>query len=231
MLNDGDKGVVIQRDKKTYAVAPHIPCGVVTPETLRKLADVAEKYKIDALKITSAARIAMIGLEENQVDDVWRDLEMEPGHAVGVCIRSIKACPGTTFCRLGKMDSLGVGLKLDAKYHGMELPGKLKIGVSGCMNQCAENCIKDISLAGHPRGWKLLVGGNGGGKPRLAEELASELTTDEALELIDKVLDFYKANARKHQRLGAMIEKMGMEEFRAQILGERAAASQTEQSR
>ena len=69
MLNDGEKGVVIQRDKKTYAVAPHIPCGVVTPETLRKLADVAEKYKIDALKITSAARIALIGLEEDEVDE------------------------------------------------------------------------------------------------------------------------------------------------------------------
>jgi len=49
MLNDGDKGVIVQRDKQTYAVAPHIPCGVVQPETLRRLADVAEKYGAQAL--------------------------------------------------------------------------------------------------------------------------------------------------------------------------------------
>jgi NAD(P)H-nitrite reductase large subunit len=61
MLQDGDKGVIIQRDKQTYAVAPHIPCGVIKPETLRKLADVAEKYNAQALKITSAARWRIYG--------------------------------------------------------------------------------------------------------------------------------------------------------------------------
>jgi NAD(P)H-nitrite reductase large subunit len=70
MLQDGEKGVIIQRDKQTYAVAPHIPCGVVTAQTLRKLADVAEKYNAAALKITSAARIAIVGLKEEDVDNV-----------------------------------------------------------------------------------------------------------------------------------------------------------------
>ena len=51
MLKLGEKGAIIQRDKETYAIAPHIPCGLVTPEMLRKLADVAEKYKAQAIKI------------------------------------------------------------------------------------------------------------------------------------------------------------------------------------
>ncbi|MHC4126321.1 MAG: NAD(P)/FAD-dependent oxidoreductase, partial [Planctomycetota bacterium] len=71
MLKDGDRGVIIQRDKKTYAVAPHIPCGVVTSEILRKIADVADKYNAAALKITSAARIAIVGLNEEDIDDIW----------------------------------------------------------------------------------------------------------------------------------------------------------------
>ena len=220
MLKDGEKGVIIQRDKQTYAVAPHIPCGVVPPETLRKLADVAEKYGAAALKITSAARIAIVGLKEEDVDNVWSELGMQPGAAVGLCVRSVKACPGTTFCKRGIQDSLTLGMKLDEKYHGLELPAKLKIGVSGCPNQCAETCIKDIGLVGLPKGWKLLVGGNGGAKPRLSRELAAELSKEQALELIDKVIDYYKANARTHQRLGSMIEKMGFEEFKAAVLGE-----------
>ena len=55
MLQDGNRGVVIQHDKKNYAVAPHIPCGIVSGDTLRKLADVAEKYGAAAMKITSTA--------------------------------------------------------------------------------------------------------------------------------------------------------------------------------
>ncbi len=220
MLQDGEKGVIIQRDKKTYAVAPHIPCGVVQPATLRKLADVSEKYGAQALKITSAARIAVVGIEEKDVDAVWSELGMSPGFAVGLCVRSVKACPGTTFCKRGMQDSLGVGLKLDGKYHGKEVPGKFKMGVSGCPNQCAETCIKDVGLVGMKNGWRVLVGGNGGGKPRLSQELARDLTTEEALELADKVIEYYQANAKPHQRLGAMIEKMGFEEFKTAVVGE-----------
>jgi NAD(P)H-nitrite reductase large subunit len=220
MLQDGEKGVIIQRDKQTHAVAPHIPCGVVSPQTLRRLADVAEKYKVSALKITSAARIAIVGLKEEDIDNVWSELAMSPGAAVGLCVRSVKACPGTTFCKRGIQDSLGLGMKLDEKYHGLELPAKFKLGVSGCPNQCAETCIKDIGLVGMPKGWKVLAGGNGGGKPRLSRELAKDLSTEQALELTDKIIQYHKANAKPHQRLGAMIEKIGFDEFKAAVLGE-----------
>jgi len=220
VIQDGDKGVIIQRDKQTYAVAPHIPCGVIKPETLRKLADVAEKYKAQALKITSAARIAIVGVEEQDVDSIWSELGMPPGAAVGLCVRSVKACPGTTFCKRGQQDSLTVGLELDRKYHGIELPGKLKIGVSGCPNQCAETCIKDIGLVGTLKGWRVLAGGNGGARPRLAQEVARDLSTEQALDIIDKIVEFYKSNGKKHQRLGAMMEKMSLEEFKAAVVSE-----------
>ncbi|MHC4069793.1 MAG: NAD(P)/FAD-dependent oxidoreductase [Planctomycetota bacterium] len=219
MLQDGEKGVIIQRDKKTYAVAPHIPCGVVNPETLRKLADVSEKYGAQALKITSASRIAIVGIEEKDLDSVWSELGMSPGFAVGLCVRSVKACPGTTFCKRGMQDSLGVGLKLDGKYHGRELPGKFKMGISGCPNQCAETCIKDVGLVGMKNGWRVLVGGNGGGKPRLSQALARDLTTEEALDLVDKVIEYYQANTKPHQRLGAMVEKMGFDQFKSAVVG------------
>ena len=220
MLQDGEKGVIIQQDKQTYAMAPHIPCGVVKPQTLRKLADVAEKYGAAALKITSAARIAIVGLKEEDVDNVWSDLRMKAGAAVGLCVRSVKACPGTTFCKRGIQDSLRLGLKLDEKYHGLQLPGKLKLGVSGCPNQCAETCIKDIGLVGMKNGWRVLVGGNGGAKPRLSRELVRDLSEEQALELIDKIIEYYKANAKPRQRLGALIEKMGFEQFKSAVLGE-----------
>jgi NAD(P)H-nitrite reductase large subunit len=93
MLRLGEKGSIPQRDNETYAVAPYIPCGVVTPELLRKLADVAEKYGAKSLKITGATRIALVGIKEEDIDRVWQDLGMSPGRAVGLCIRSIPVSP------------------------------------------------------------------------------------------------------------------------------------------
>ena len=219
MLKDGEKGAVLQRDKTTYAIVPHFPCGVITPEKLRKVADVAEKYNCAALKLTSAERIAMVGIKEEDIDAAWQDLEINPGHAVGLCVRSVKVCPGTTFCRIAQQDALAAGMLLDQKYHGMPMPGKFKIGVSGCVNDCVETCIKDVGLIGKAKGWTLKAGGNGTAKPRLARELAVDLDQDAALQLIEKVVTFYNEQAKPNERLGATIERTGFEEFKKQVLG------------
>lgn len=210
MLNDGEKGVVLQRDRQTYGIAPHIPCGVVTAETLRRIADVAERYNIPQIKITSAARIALLGIREEDVDAIWADLGMDPGSVVGICVRSIKACPGTTFCKRGMQDSLGVGMALDARYHGKQLPGKVKFGVSGCPNQCGETSFKDIGLVGTAKGWRVYVGGNGGTTPRLGDVLVQRIDTDEALAMIDRIIDYYQANANPKERMGKVIERLGL---------------------
>jgi NAD(P)H-nitrite reductase large subunit len=221
MLQDGEKGAIIQRDKQTYAIAPHLACGVVSPQTLRKLADAADHYSIPVLKVTSASRIALVGVKEEHIDAVWSDLGMSPGAAVGLCVRSVKACPGTTFCKRGQQDSLGIGMLFDEKYHGYQLPGKFKIGVSGCPHQCAENCIKDVSLMGTVKGWMVQVGGNGGSKPRLSRELIRDVSTEEAMSIVDKIIHFYKENGeKKHRRLGALIDEMDFDEFKKAILGE-----------
>jgi NAD(P)H-nitrite reductase large subunit len=217
MLKLGEKGTILQRDKETYAIAPHIPCGITTPAQLRNIADVAEKYNAQALKLTSAARIAIIGLREEDIDPVWAELGMSPGHAVGICVRSIKACPGTQYCRLGLQDSLGMGMRLDGKFHGMELPGKMKMGVSGCTNMCAENCIKDISLVGKKKGWTVMAGGIGTKKPRLADDIAEALEPDAAVTLIEAIIEYYRENGKKNERIGRMIDRVGLETFKQAV--------------
>jgi NAD(P)H-nitrite reductase large subunit len=64
-----EKGAVLQRDRETYAIAPDIPAGVVSSEALRKIADVAEKYNAAAIKITSAQRMVIVGLKQEDLDN------------------------------------------------------------------------------------------------------------------------------------------------------------------
>jgi NAD(P)H-nitrite reductase large subunit len=213
-----EKGAILQRDKETYAIAPHIPAGIITDfNLLRKLADVADKYGAKAIKLTSAERFAMVGLKAEDLDQVWQELGLIPGAAIGICVRSIKICPGTTFCRIGMQDAVGVGLKLDDKYHGMELPYKFKIGVSGCPNNCSESSIKDLGLVGMAKGWRVLAGGFVSGlKPRLADVIAMGLNDDEALALTDKVIDWYRDMGKK-KRLGRVLDEVGLEQFMADL--------------
>jgi NAD(P)H-nitrite reductase large subunit len=223
MLKDGEKGTVLQIDRETYAIAPHTPCGIVTPDLLRKIADVADKYDVKMMKITGAARIGLFGVREEDIDNIWEDLGMDPGALVGMCVRSVRACPGNTWCKLGQRDSLALGLKLDNIYHGMELVNKMKIAVSGCPINCAEGWVRDVGLYPSGKaGWVILAGGNVGSRPRLAKEIVKGLDDDQAVKAVELVVDFYKENAKKGERVGKMMARMGEEplkEFVARGLG------------
>ena len=214
-----EKGAILQRDRETYAIAPHIPGGITDTATLRKICDVADRYGVKELKLTSAQRIALMGIREEDLDAIWRDLQEKPGAAIGLCVRSVKICPGTTWCKRAVQDSVALGLRIDALYHAMELPNKMKMGVSGCMLSCAEVAVKDIGVMGTPKGWRVYVGGNAGARPQLAELLVDGLTTDdEVLALIDRIIGWYR-NSGSELRLGKAIEQAGFERFRTEVLG------------
>lgn len=212
MLKLGEKGAIPQREQGDYAIAPHIPCGFVTPDLLRKIADVSDKYNAKALKITGATRIAIVGLKEEDIDAVWQDLGMDKGAAVGVCVRSIRTCPGL-ICKLGKQDAVKMGLTMDEKYHAYELPGKFKMAVSGCKLSCAESWVRDIGLIGEKDGWNLTIGGNVGAHPRIGQQLISGLNDGQALKAIEDTLNCYKQIAKPNERLGKLIERTGLEPF------------------
>ena len=214
MLKLGEKGAILQRDKKTYAIAPHIPCGMVTPDLLRRIADVSDKYHAQAVKITGASRIVIIGLKEEHIDQVWDDLKLDKGAAVGLCVRSIRTCPGTTYCRIGVQDALGIGMELDRRYHGKQLPGKFKMAVSGCHLSCAESWVRDVGLIGKKEGWQVVIGGNVGAEPRIGQEVIAGQDDDNVLKVVDKIVQCYHENAKKGERLGKLIERVGISVFK-----------------
>lgn len=215
-----EKGAILQRDG-TYAIAPHIPGGVITdPELLIKIANVAKKYNCPALKVTSSQRLAIVGLKQEDIDAAWQDLGMEAGAAIGLCVRSVKFCPGTTFCKRGQQDSVGLGTEIDKRYHGMTLPSKFKISVSGCPNKCMDSMVIDFGIMGTPKGFTIYVGGNGGTNPRFGEKLAEHQTSEQVLDILDRTVGLYKKEARTNERLGRFIDRIGFDHYRQEVLPE-----------
>lgn len=212
-----DKGAIVQRDGQTYAITPRIPCGYITDfDILRRIADAAERYGAQAIKVTSAQRIALIGIPEESIDDVWRDLELTPGAAFGLCVRSIKACPGTRFCRLGQQDALGLGLSIEARFANQPVPSKLKISVSGCPMDCAEAHVRDIGLIGGRKGFSLEIGGSVGPGPRIGQPIAEGLDAEEAEALVGRIIEVYRGLGKK-KRLGRLLESMSLDDFKARV--------------
>ena len=215
---EAPKGAILQRDKETYAIVPRVPCGLLTREMLKNISLVVEKYDIPLIKMTSGHRIALIGMKEDKINNIYADLNMEPGQATELCLHYVQACPGTEVCKFGIQDSLQFGVKLEKLLAGRELPAKLKIGVSGCPFSCAEGLVRDIGVMGKKKGWTLSFGGNSGRQARIGDVLAEEISESEVIALIQRCIDYYCRHAKKRERTARFIERIGIETFKEAVL-------------
>lgn len=211
------KDAILQKDSQSYAIVPNTPAGLVSPETLRRVADMAEKYKA-LVKLTNAQRIAIVGFKRDNVQTAIEELGMPIATAAGSVVRSVKACPGTATCSFGMQDSLSLALELDRRYQGMPLPAKFKIAVSGCPNSCAEAAVVDLGIICVKKGYKILVGGTAGVKPRIGDVLTSATTQEEVLKISEKVISYFSLNGKPGERLGRLIERLSLEEFKKEVL-------------
>ncbi len=199
----------IQKDG-TYSVVPRMPGGEVTPDGLIAVGTVAKKYGLYT-KVTGGARVDMFGARLEQLPLIWEELiaaGFESGHAYGKSLRTVKSCVGSTWCRYGVDDSVGLAVELENRYKGLRAPHKIKFGVSGCTRECAEAQGKDIGVIATEKGWNLYICGNGGMKPRHAELFASDLSKAELISLIDRVLMFYVRTADRLQRTSTWRENL-----------------------
>ena len=211
-------GAFLQRDRETYAIVPRTPVGIVTPQVLEQIAEVVKKYKIPVLKITSGQRMALVGIKEEDVAPAWKDLGMDVGRATELCVHYAQACPGTAVCRFGVQDSLGMGLELEKLFIGMELPAKVKFGVSGCPICCGECYVRDVGVLGKKKGWTLIFGGNAGGRPRIGDVIAEDLGKEEVIDLVKRCLDYYAANGKKKERTARFMNRIGVDSFKEAVL-------------
>lgn len=216
--SDGPRGAILQRDKKTYAIVPRIPAGLIKREDLQSISKVVDQFDIPIVKITSGHRIALVGIPEEQVEPIYQELGMNEGKAVELCLHYVQACPGTAVCKFGIQDSLGFGIKLEEIFSGIDMPAKFKVGVSGCPFCCGESFVRDLGLMGKKKGWTVAFGGNSGRKVRAADILAEDLNDEETIELARKCVEFYAANAKKRERTSAFIERVGLDALKEAVL-------------
>ncbi len=206
----------------TYSVVPRVPGGEITPDGLITIGTIAKKYNLYT-KITGGQRVDMFGARVDQLPPIWKELidaGFETGHAYGKSLRTVKSCVGSTWCRYGQQDSVGLAIELENRYKGLRSPHKLKMAVSGCTRECSEAQSKDLGVIATENGYNMYVCGNGGMRPRHADLFAEDLDKDTLIRYIDRFFMFYIRTADKLQRTSVWMESLdgGLEYLRKVVM-------------
>ncbi|MBH0118494.1 NAD(P)/FAD-dependent oxidoreductase [Rhodococcus sp. CX] len=208
----------IQRDG-TFSVVPQMKGGVTTPDQLRRIADVADRYSVPMVKVTGGQRIDLLGIRKEDLPNVWADLGMPSGYAYGKSVRTVKTCVGSDYCRFGLGDSTSLGIAIEDRFQGLETPAKLKFAVAGCPRNCSEALCKDFGVVAVGDGrWEIYVGGAAGAHIRKGDLLATVDSGDEVLTIAGRFIQYYRENARWLERTYDFVPRLGIDRLQALLL-------------
>lgn len=205
-------GAKLQKDGITYAIQTTIPAGIIRPEDLERIAHIGRKFSIPMIKLTSGQRFLLIGVQEKDIGSIREELGSLGSGMFLPGVRYVQSCPGSSYCKNGTQDSLALALSISTRYQGVKFPAKLKIGISGCPRCCGESKVRDIGIMGSPKGWTVYFGGNSGNRCRVGDMVASCLHTDKALELVDRLLEWFKAETTEKERTARFMDRIQSDE-------------------
>ena len=261
------EGYMHQQDKEYFSLRVLTSAGNLNSGKVRCLSDIADKYGRGYIGFTTRQCIEIPWIKEESILEVKRMIEdagITTG-GTGYRVIAVAACKGV-LCKYGLIDSQELSRKLEEKFLGMNAPGKFKIGVSACPNNCVKAPLSDLGFMAQnepevkedickgcricertckvnaiemidkkakinydkcvscgqcikacpfkamklkKEGIAIYIGGKGGRQLRIGDRISKIFNIDELSEFTGKVIDYYKDNANKGERLGSTIDRLG----------------------
>jgi sulfite reductase (NADPH) hemoprotein beta-component len=191
------------------------------------MADLAERYSFDELRVTHAQNIVLPHVRKADLYTIWQKLD-----AAGLAtanldlITDIIACPGLDYCSLANARSIPVAQKIATRFADPERQrdlGELKLKISGCINACGHHHAGHIGILGVDRkgeeNYQLLFGGSGAEDASLAKIVGPGFSEDGVVDAVEKAVETYRGLRQDGERFLDTYRRVGIEPFKEAIYG------------
>ena len=201
--------------------------GDATSAQIDVMADLAEKYSFDELRVTHAQNIVLPYVAKRDLYAVWQGLrDAELADANLDLISDIIACPGLDYCSLANARSIPVAQKIATRFADMDRQrdlGELKLKISGCINACGHHHAGHIGILGVDRkgveNYQLTFGGSGAEDVSIGKIIGPGFDEDGVVDAVEKATEVYKALRQGDERFVDTYRRVGMNPFKEAIYG------------
>jgi len=201
--------------------------GDATSAQIDVMANLAEKYSFDELRVTHAQNIVLPYVGKRDLYAVWQGLrDAELADANLDLISDIIACPGLDYCSLANARSIPVAQKIATRFAKMDRQrdlGELKLKISGCINACGHHHAGHIGILGVDRkgveNYQLTFGGSGAEDVSIGKIIGPGFDEDGVVDAVEKATEVYKALRQGNERFIDTYRRVGMNPFKEAIYG------------
>ncbi|OZA72051.1 MAG: hypothetical protein B7X77_12535, partial [Caulobacter sp. 39-67-4] len=171
--------------------------GDATADQLDLIADLAEQYSLNDVRVTHAQNMVLPHVKLDDVPAVHAALAAAGLATANIDLASdIIACPGLDYCALANARAIGVAQDIAAKFADedhAEKVGELKIKISGCINACGHHHVAHIGILGVDKKgeefYQLSLGGSGAEDASIGKILGPALPADKVAGAIDTLVE------------------------------------------
>lgn len=191
------------------------------------MADLAETYSHDELRVTHAQNIVLPHVRKADLFAIWRALDAADLATPNLdLISDIIACPGLDYCSLANARSIPVAQKIAQRFadpvRQRDL-GELKLKISGCINACGHHHAGHIGILGVDRkgteNYQLSLGGSGAEDVSLGTITGPGFDENGVVDAVERVTDKYLAERVEGERFVDTYRRIGMAPFKEAIYG------------
>lgn len=191
------------------------------------MADLAERYSFDELRVTHAQNIVLPHVKKADLYTLWQQLDAAGLAAPNLdLISDIIACPGLDYCSLANARSIPIAQKLQERFAGLDRQrdlGELKLKISGCINACGHHHAGHIGILGVDRkgteNYQLLLGGSGAEDASLGRITGPGFDEDGIVDAVERTVEKYRAVREPGERFLDTYRRVGIEPFKEAIYG------------
>lgn len=216
------RGFLRQKQDGLFLFRTRMSSGIYKKEQLDKVGQIAQELGRGFVHLTVRQGIEIPFIKFQDIPEVETRLKsagVDNGTS-GARLRATTVCPGNNWCKQGLINTFAFSDRIENELGlkcGLALSHKFKINISGCPNTCTRAQHSEIGVHGERDGYAIYLGGCGGKIPRTGFKLNKVFNEDQALTIIKRVVNFFKANAKSKQRLALLIEEIGRERFLKEI--------------
>ena len=201
--------------------------GDMTAEQMDLVADLAERYSFDELRVTHAQNLVLPHVRKADLYAIWQALDAAGLADVNLdLVTDIIACPGLDYCSLANARSIPVAQKIASRFADLDRQqdlGELKIKISGCINACGHHHAGHIGILGVDRkgveNYQLLLGGSGAEDTTTAKITGPGFDEDGVVDAVEKAIETYRTLRDPGERFLDTYRRVGMEPFKEAIYG------------
>ena len=201
--------------------------GDASADQIDVMADLAERYSHDELRVTHAQNIVLPHVRKADLYALWQALDAAGLASANLdLISDIIACPGLDYCSLANARSIPVAQKIATRFadagRQREL-GEIKLKISGCINACGHHHAGHIGILGVDKkgeeNYQLLFGGSGAEDASLAKIVGPGFSEDGVVDAVEKATDVYLGLRTEGERFLDTYRRVGMQPFKEAIYG------------